>query len=203
MRRARLVLPVILSALFACQPTDDPSSTTGSTFPHAVTPDLAATVLKSPFNFFFLQDFDRDISATVGLVSPVSDLGTEPDCGGSGPEVYDGGGIERIVATPSGAFHLRDQLHDATFVLYEGATNDLCELATHPVIARGPVNFHFTIKGLVNGSTLLQITITGNLELTSGGQAHFLSIANAIFYPDGSFAIHVDKTELRPIGGDS
>jgi hypothetical protein len=197
MRVAHLLFPLSVVPLLACEPGDDPSASSDPVSPAVPGPSLGATVLKLPFNFFFLQDFDRDLSATVGLVSPVSDLGTEPDCGGSGPEVYDGGGIERIVATPSGAFHLRDQMHNATFVLYEGAPNDVCELATHPVIARGPVNFHFAIKDLVNGSALLQINITGNLELTSGGQAHFVSIANAIFYPDGSFAIHVDKLELR------
>jgi hypothetical protein len=54
--------------------------------------------------------------------------------------VYDGGGITRFVTTPKWAVQIRNRLQNATFVLYDGATNDVCELPTHEVLARGKVN---------------------------------------------------------------
>ena len=152
-------------------------------------------------NFFFLQDFDRDISATIGLVSAVRDLGSEPDCGGSGPEVYDGGGVERVVATSAGSVHIRDRLQNATFVLYEGATLDVCELATHPVLARGTVNFNFNIRVSTANTVTFQVVVTGIVELTSGGRAHVLGNANFNFDETGNLTVHVDRFEVKPIGG--
>jgi hypothetical protein len=204
MRPASTALPlsVLTALLFACESGGEPLAVNDplASAP-ASTPSFGAAVERIPFNFFFLQDFDRDISATVGLVSPVSDLGTEPDCGGSGPEVYDGGGIERLVETPAGSFHLRDGMQKATFVLYEGATIDVCELTTHPVVARGTVNFHFSIKISPDNALHLQVTFNGFVDLTSGGRAKLLSTANAVFGSDGSLTIHVDRFELKPIGG--
>ena len=130
-------------------------------------------------------------------MSPPSDLDA---CGGSGPEVFDGGGTTRNVATPSGAVHVRDELHQATIVFYEGATDDVCELATHPVLARGRGNLHFTVKSGVKGSTSVQATFGGILDLAAGGRVHMLGVGNIVFDPLGNLTIHVDHFDLKPIG---
>jgi hypothetical protein len=196
MRCAYLALPLALATLFACQPTDDPSASGDPVPPSAPAPSFGATALKIPFNFFFVFDPDRGYSATFGLVSPVSDA---PECGGSQP-VYDGGGTEQIVETPSGAFHLRDDLHQATIVLYEGATPDACELTAHPVLARGRGNLHWTVKALGNGSSTLQATFGGILELAAGGRVRMLGVGNVRFDELGNVIVHEDHFELKPIG---
>ena len=199
MRRTRLVLPLALASLLACQPADDPSAAPNPVSPATPAPSLGATVLKIPNDYFLILDSDpdRDYTTTFGLVSPVSDLNA---CGGSGPEVFDGGGTTRIVATPSGAVHVRDELHQATIVFYEGATDDVCELATFPVLARGRGNLHFTVKNGVNGSTSVQATFGGILDLAAGGRARMLGVGNIVFDQFGNLTIHEDHFELKPIG---
>jgi hypothetical protein len=199
MHRARLVLPLALATLLACQPTDDPSAAPNPVSPAAPAPSLGATVLKIPNDYFLIFDDvpDRNYTATFGLVSPVSDLDV---CGGSGPEVFDGGGTTRIVATPSGAVHVRDELHQATIVFYEGATGDVCELATHPVLARGSGNLHFTVKNGANGSTSVQATFGGILDLVAGARARMLGVGNIVFDLFGNLTIHEDHFDLKPIG---
>jgi hypothetical protein len=199
MRRTHLVLPLALTTLLACQPADDPSAAPNPVFPATPLPSLGATVLKIPNDYFLIFDDvpDRNYTATFGLVSPVSDLDV---CGGSGPEVFDGGGTTRIVATPSGAVHVRDELHQATIVFYEGATGDVCELATHPVLARGSGNLHFTVKNGANGSTSVQATFGGILDLVAGGRARMLGVGNIVFDRFGNLTIHEDHFDLKPIG---
>lgn len=196
MRCAHVVVPVALAVLLSCQPTDDPAAPGDPVSPSAPAPSFGAAAFKIPFNFFFVFDPDRGYSATFGLVSPVGDAS---ECGGSAP-VYDGGGTEQIVQTPSGAFHVRDDMHRATIVLYEGATGDPCELATHPVIGRGQGNLHWTVKALVDGSTTLQATFGGIIDLTAGGQARMLGVGNVRFDALGNLIIHEDHFELKPIG---
>jgi hypothetical protein len=199
MPRTRLVLPLALATLLACQPADDPSAAPNPVSPATPAPSLGATVLQIPNDYFLIfdSDPDRDYTTTFGLVSPVSDLNA---CGGSGPEVFDGGGTTRIVATPSGAVHVRDELHQATIVFYGGATGDVCELATHPVLARGRGNLHFTVKNGVNGSTSVQATFGGILDLAAGGRARMLGVGNIVFDLFGNLTIHEDHFDLKPIG---
>jgi hypothetical protein len=199
MRRTGLVLPLALAALLACQAADEPSAAPNPVSPATPAPSLGATVLKIPNDYFLIFDDvpDRNYTTTFGLVSPVSDLDV---CGGSGPEVFDGGGTTRIVATPSGAVHVRDELHQATIVFYEGATGDVCELATHPVLARGSGNLHFTVKNGANGSTSVQATFGGILDLAAGGRARMLGVGNIVFDRSGNLTIHEDHFDLKPIG---
>jgi hypothetical protein len=196
MRSAHLVVPLALATLLSCRPTDDPAAPADPVSPSAPAPSLGATAFKIPFNFFFVFDADRGYSATFGLVSPVSDAS---ECGGSAPE-YDGGGTEQIVATPSGAFHVRDDLHQATIVVYAGATEDPCTLDTHPVLGRGQGNLHWTVKALPNGSTSLQATFGGIIDLTTGGRARMLGVGNVVFDQFGNLIVHEDHFELKPIG---
>lgn len=198
MARPHLALALALAALPACQSADDPS-TAPDPVAQTPAPDLGAAALTIPSDYLLILDEDpaRNYTATVGLVSPVSDLSA---CGGTGPEVFDGGGTTRILATPSGAVHVRDELHQATIVLYEGATGEVCELATHPVLGRGRGNLHFTVKNGVNGSTSVQATFGGILDLTAGGRARMLGVGNIVFDAFGNLTIHEDHFDLKPIG---
>jgi hypothetical protein len=183
----------------ATQPGDPTAAGAKPVSPRTPAPNLSATVLKIPNDYFLIVDDDptRNYTATFGLVSPPSDLVA---CGGAGPEVFDGGGTTRIVVTPSGAVHVRDELHQATIVLYEGATEDVCELATLPVLARGSGNLHFTVKNRVNGSTSVQATFGGILDLVAGGRVRMLGVGNIVFDAFGNLTIHVDHFDLKPIG---
>lgn len=193
MRRTHLVLPLALVTLMACQSADDPVA------PTTTAPSLGATNIKILQPFFIISDADpaRNYTATFGLVSTVSDLS---DCGGSGPEVTDGGGITRVLITPSGAFHIRDQLSQATIVFYEGATGDVCELASHPILGTGTGNMHFTTKEKASGSFAVQATFGGILDLVAGGRAHMLGVGNIVFDAEGNLTIHEDHFSLKPIG---
>jgi hypothetical protein len=133
---------------------------------------------------------------TFGLVSAPSDLEI---CGGSGPEVFDGGGVTRILITPSGSFHIRDQLHQATIVFYEGATGDVCELSSHRIIGTGTGNLHFTTKEKAT-SFAVQATFGGILDLVSGGRARLLGVGNVVFDKFGNLTVHEDHFSLKPIG---
>jgi hypothetical protein len=194
MGHVRLVFLLAFATLLGCQLADNPS-----TAPDPISPSFGATALKTPLDYILIFDDDptRNYTATFGLVSSPSDFDA---CGGSGPEVFDGGGTIRIVATPSGAVHVRDELHQATIVLYEGVTNDVCELATLPVLARGSGNLHFTVKNRVNGSTGVQATFGGILDLVAGGRARMLGVGNIVFDAFGNLTIHEDHFDLKPIG---
>jgi hypothetical protein len=205
MRGVHIALPLVLvTTLMACQSGDDSRAPNDPVSPSApeTAPSSGAAVVHSTVDFFFLNDFDRDISATIGLVSPVADLDEDPDCGGSGPRIVDTG-IENVVFTPAGSVQFRDRWHKATFVLYDGATNDVCQLATHPVLARGEVNFSFGIRDadVTDATVNFHFQMTGIVDLTSGGKAHVLTTANFFFDNGGNVHIHVDKFELKPIGG--
>jgi len=114
--------------------------------------------------------------------------------------VFDGGGSTRIVVTPSGAVHVRDELHQATIVFYQGATDDVCALATLPVLGRGRGNLHFTVKNGVNGSTSVQATFGGILDLLAGGRVRMLGVGNIVFDSFGNLTIREDHFDLHPIG---
>jgi hypothetical protein len=92
MRGVHIALPLVLvTTLMACQSGDDSRAPNDPVSPSApeTAPSSGAAVVHSTVDFFFLNDFDRDISATIGLVSPVADLDEDPDCGGSGPRIVD------------------------------------------------------------------------------------------------------------------
>jgi hypothetical protein len=199
MRRARPVLPLALATLLACQAGNDPSAASDPVSPTAPAPDLGATKLNVVQPFFLIFDDvpGRNYTVTFGLVSPPSDLEI---CGGSGPEVFDGGGITRILSTPSGSFHIRDQLHQATIVFYEGPTGDVCELSSHRVLGTGTGNLHFTTKAKASGTLAIQATFGGILDLVAGGRARMLGVGNVVIDELGNLTVHEDHFSLKPIG---
>ena len=194
MRRTVILLPLALAIMPACQAADGPVS------PTAPTPGLGATNIKilQPFSLISDDDPARNYTVTFGLVSPVSELS---ECGGSGQTVTDGGGITRVLITPSGAFHIRNQLSQATIVLYEGGTiDDVCELSSRPIIGTGTGNLHFTTKEKSDGTLGVQATFGGILDLAAGGRAHMLAVGNIVFDALGNMTIHEDHFTLKPIG---
>ncbi len=48
---------------------------------------------------------------------------------------------------------------------------------------------------------LFKLHVTGTLELTGGGLAHLVVVAVLHIEPDGSVRVHVDRFELKLIGG--
>jgi hypothetical protein len=198
MRRAHLVLPLALATLFACQSGDDPSTAPDAAPTATPEPSLGAVNLKVVQPYFLIFDDvpGRNYTVTFGLVSAPSDLEI---CGGSGPEVFDGGGVTRILITPSGSFHIRDQLHQATIVFYEGATDDVCELSSHRIIGTGTGNLHFTTKEKPT-SFAVQATFGGILDLVGGGRARMLGVGNVVFDEFGNLTVHEDHFSLKPIG---
>jgi hypothetical protein len=201
MRRAHLVLPLAtaFASLLACQTSDDPSAAPDPVSPATPAPSLGATNIKIVQPFFLIFDDvpSRNYTVTFGLVSPVSDL---PDCGGSGPVITDGGGITRVLITPSGAFHIRDQLNQATIVFYEGATGDVCELSSHRILGTGTGSMHFTTKEKASGTLAVQATFGGILDLVGGGRAHMLGVGNIAFDALGNLIVHEDHFTFRRIG---
>ncbi len=199
MRRAHLVLPLALTTLLACQAGDDSSTPTDPVSPATPAPSLGATNLKVVQPFFLIFDDvpSRNYTVTFGLVSPPSDLEI---CGGSGPEVFDGGGITRILITPSGSFHIRDQLHQATIVFYEGPTDDVCDLPNHRILGTGTGSMHFTTKEKASGTFAVQATFGGILDLVAGGRAHMLGVGNIVFDALSNLTVHEDHFSLKPIG---
>ena len=199
MRRAHLVLPLALATLLACQTGDDPSTSSDPVSPPAPAPNLGATNIKIVQPFFLIFDDvpERNYTVTFGLVSDPSDLEI---CGGSGPEVFDGGGITRVLITPSGSFHIRDQLDQATVVFYEGATGDVCELSSHPIIGTGTGNMHFTTREKASGTFAVQANFGSILDLVGGGRAHMLGAGNIVFDALGNLTVHEDHFSLKPIG---
>ena len=191
MRRTEL-LPLALVTLMACQ-SDDPVSPTTSA------PSLGATNIKILQPFFIISDDDpaRNYTATFGLVSPISDLS---DCGGSGEMVTDGGGITRVLITPSGTFHIRDQLSQATIVFYQGTADEFCDLSSHPILGTGTGNMHFTTREPASGSFSVQASFGGILDLVAGGRAHMHGAGNMVFDAAGNLTIHEDHFTLKPIG---
>lgn len=205
MRSVGIALPlVLLTTLVACQAGDDFRAANDPVSPSApeIGPNLRAEVVRNTVDFFLLWDSDRNYSATIGLVSPVADLDENPDCGGTGPRVVDGG-IQELVLTPAGSEHLSERYQKATFVIYDGVTSDVCELSdptTHPVVAQGKVNFSYTLRVATDGVWYFHFQMTGIVDLTSGGKADVLISANVLYDNDGNPTIHVDKFELKPIG---
>jgi hypothetical protein len=122
-----------------------------------------------------------------------------PECGGP-PAIVDGDPTGQIVLTPSGAFHQTLKVRQGTLTLYGRAPEDLCTLGASDVIARGRGNATATLLAR-DPSVLIGIHVTGRVELMSGGLAHLLIIAKYHIYQDGSFRVHVDRFELKPIGG--
>jgi hypothetical protein len=151
-------------------------------------------VTRSPFVFFFLNDPDRDIAATVGLISPLADW-----CAGAAP-VSDGRRIIQTVGTEK-TFHVLAKVSQGTMILYDRFAPDPCSLVGASVVARGTVNLTNNILVKSTGN-LFSFRFVGNLALTSGGLAH--AMGNGTFTTDAAgnlLAIHVDRFVLKPIGG--
>jgi hypothetical protein len=149
------------------------------------------------FEIGFVQIFDpdRNISATIGLVSPLADL---LDCGGSGTTVLKGRGTLQLVIPPTGALKQFIRVRQGEVVLYGVAAELPCDLIGAPVLGHGPGNLTISLTG--PATNVLSVRLIARLELTTGGSAHLVVVGHAKINDDGSLKILVDKSELRPIG---
>jgi hypothetical protein len=153
-----------------------------------------AQVVRFASGGIFLSDPDRDFVLTIG--APISD---QPECGGSG-EIT---GVDiQIVTTPADREHIVGRVRQGTMTLYGRFTDPPhCDLTEADVVARGQGNatLRFSIGP---SSTLIHIQATGTLELTNGGLAHLVAVANLVTDPEGNLlSVHVDRFQLKPIGG--
>lgn len=198
MRRS-LLPTTFAAALVSCLSYDGPTATDDPLAPSSTvsSPSFAATVSRTDVPFFHLSNPDTDRSLTLGLVSPISELA---DCGGTGVPVTDGNGTHQEVQTSAGPLHFFDRLRRGTIVLYEGAPEDVCDLATAPILAQGRGNFGATFHFL-DTKTLISFRIVGIVELTGGGRAHMLELAKVVIDENGEVTIRVERSELKPIGG--
>jgi hypothetical protein len=199
MRRSLLLTGLLAAALVNCQTYDEPTAVSDPLPPSSLagSRSFAAAVSRIDVPFFQLRNPDTDRSLTLGLVSPVSELA---DCGGTGTPVFDGNGTHKEVQTPAGPVHFFDRIRQGTIVLYEGAPEDVCELAAAPVLARGRGNFAATFH-VLGTKTLISFRIVGIVELADGGRAHMLEIAKVVIDENGDLTVRVERSELKPIGG--
>ena len=191
-------LPLALALAFAaCQSPDGPGTPTEPTArggPEPA-PRLAAVVQRFEIGFVQIFDPDRNIYATVGLVSPLADL---PDCGGSGTTVLKGRGTFQLVIPPTGAAKVFQRVRQGEVVLYGLAAENPCDLIGAPVIGRGPGNLTISLTG--PATNVLSVRLIARLQLTTGGLAHLVIVGHAKINSDGSLKVLVDKSTLTPIG---
>jgi hypothetical protein len=77
---------------------------------------------------------------------------------------------------------------------------DLISATAPDIVARGRGNATVVILARAP-SVLLGFHATGTVELTNGGLAHLLLVAKFHVDADGTVRVHVDKFEVKPIGG--
>jgi hypothetical protein len=158
---------------------------------------VGAEVIRFPFGFTSAgPDPATGLTLTVGLTSPLADV---PDCGGAGPVVTDGKRVIQLVLKTDNFVHQFIRARQATIILYESTSPDLCDWATAPVFARGRANLTFNM--LSRTRSVVGFKIQGIVELTSGGRARVLNTAQIHVEEDGTVRIHVDRFEVKPIGG--
>jgi hypothetical protein len=156
-----------------------------------------AEVIRFPFEFFAAgPDPATGLTLTIGLASPLADV---PDCGGAGPVIADGKRVIQLVLTSADFVHQFIRARQATIVLYESTSPDLCDWVTAPVFARGRANVTFNVT--TRNPAVIGLKIQGIVELTSGGRAHVLNTAQIHVHEDGTVRVHVDRFVIKPIGG--
>lgn len=202
MRAAPLVVPLAFAALLvSCQDGHD-TSANDPLGPSSVQPshDVDRSRLEGGFLTHIIPP--RNITFTIGLVSPIDDL---PECGGSEELVFDAKGVHQEVTTPGGAVHLVDRIQ-GTVVLYGAiptSEETFCALGT-AVIGRGRGTFIRTdneFNGVGNGANAFGGTLNAVLDLTSGGRALFHMVTRDFIDVNGNYRLIVDQFELKPIGG--
>ena len=208
---SRLAPPTIMLTaailLAGCATPDVPTMPNADLGAQARIPGAAnfgALVERFPPDFEISWDPARNVTWTLGLVNPISDL-----CDPTADVQSDYSGSFLSVTTPNGARHIRLVTGgQVTFALYEG-TPDSADLCTAAVLATGKAvsttndNDQF-LSG--TGTNSFGRRVTAIVTLADGTRAHLLIVARALIHADQFDddpiipTIVVDKFELRPIG---
>jgi hypothetical protein len=195
----RIPIAMLAGALLGCGEQPGPAEPASAPRPSLRTDQnpegSGAQVIRFDTQGIILADPDRDFSLTIG-VSPSE----APECGGTGELT---GATVQVVSTPAELEHILSLARQQTMTLYEDFVLNPCDLigANAPdIVATGRGNAMFVILDRA-ASVLLGFHATGTVELTSGGRAHLLLVAKFHVDADGTLRVHVDKFEVKPIGG--
>lgn len=167
-------------------------------------PNLGALIERFPGGFEISWDPARNITWTLGLLSPLSVL-----CDPTAVPVFEGSGSFLSVTTPRGVRHFRITTGGrVTLFLYEGTPpENLCDAR---LLASGTAVSTTTDNDVVltgTGTNSFGRRVSGIVELADGRRAHLLIVARALIHPDQFDddpiipITVVDRFELRPIGG--
>jgi hypothetical protein len=205
-RLAPRTIIVTAAILFAGCATDDvtrPNAEPGTKakFPNAAS--LGALVERDKGGFEISWDPARNVTWTLGLINPLSDL-----CDPAADLQTDGSNAFLSVTTPNGVRHLRLITGgQVTLRLYEGTPpSDVCSfplLATGQAVSTSNDNDQ-VLTG--TGTNSFGRRVSGIVTLADGTRAQLLIVARALIHPDQFDddpiipKIVVDRFELRPIG---
>jgi hypothetical protein len=164
-----------------------------------------AQVIRFGFDFFGAGPdtaLGVPLAFTVGLVSPLADFPFPPElgCGGTGPVISDGKRAIQLVFAPGDKFHELIRVRQATIVLYETSSPDICDWATAPVFGRGRANITQITLSRTPSTLVRGFKLQGIVELTSGGRARIWNTFQGHLDEDGTVRVHVDHFGLKPIG---
>ena len=197
MHRPSLLSIAALAATLALGCTDQPTPLApNNRLASAPTTGLQAAGAENDhyeFTGLPISDPDRNFVLIVGV--PLSEV---PECGGT-PSTLPGRG--HVVITPSDVFHLVNRVRQGELRLYGRFVDNPCDLTAADLVASGEGNV--TSRVWAKGAEVrIGIHVTGRVELVNGGLARLLTVANFVINEaDGSVRVHVDKFELKPIGG--
>jgi len=208
---SRLAPPTIMLTaailLAGCATPDVPTMPNADLGAQARVPGAAnfgALVERFPTDFEITWDSGRNVTWTLGLVNPISDL-----CDPTADVQSDHSSSSMSVTTPNGARHIRTITGgQVTFALYEG-TPESADLCTAAVLATGKAVSTTTFSDQLlsgTGTTSFGRRVTGIVTLTDGTRAHLLIVEHLLVHADQldddpiNPIVVVDKFELRPIG---
>ena len=207
---SRLAPPTILltaAILLAGCATDKiataPDAAVGAKTKVPPTLNFGALVERFTGGFEISWDPARDVTWTLGLINPLSDL-----CDPTADLEFDDSGSFLSVTTPKGVRHISSNTGGrVTFALYSGTPpTNICNaelLATGQVASTTNDNDTF-LTG--TGTNSFGRRVSGIVTLTDGTRAQLLIVGRALIHQDQFDddpiipVFVVDRFELRPIG---
>lgn len=149
---------------------------------------------KSESPGFLINDPDRNYSLLVGV--PLSQV---PACGGVPEDMPVKG---HTVIPPFGAWRYFRRVRQSGLELYYGSTDDPCDLIFYRLMGRGTGNVTWQRWSRRGFEVQEALRVTGRMELLDGRPAHLLVVVNYVLnIATGAITVHVDRFEVKPIGG--